>query len=316
MNTHKVAICAYKGLSMLEFGAAVEIFSSYGKHFQPWYQAQIVSVDENYLPIAESTGLSADTDLGVLSQVNTVVIPGWTSLQREADNELINALQQAHANGARLVSFCSGAFILAQTGLLNGRSATTHWRYADEFNQRFPHVELDVNSLYVHEDNLHTSAGSAACIDLSLELIRQDFGIETANTVAKRLVVPGHRAGGQQQFIQLPVPKPRSELGQVLDWALENLDKKITTDELAERACLTRRTFDRRFRQNYGMSVKQWLLNARVEHAKYLLETTETPIETIASLSGFSTSLSLRNHFDNFVGVSPGKYRKTLGASA
>ncbi len=312
MSVNTVAICAYDGLSMLEFGAAVEIFSAYGKHFSPWYTCKVISVDDSYLAISEGMGLQVDNDLNALKDVDMIVIPGWTGLHREASPEFIQALQTSYQNGTRIVSFCSGAFIIAQTGILDHKQATTHWRYADEFRARFPNVELDVNRLYIQSDNIYSSAGSAACIDLSIELIRQDFGAEIANTVAKRLVVPGHRDGGQQQYIELPVPKRSSELGSVMDWALENLDKKITTAELANRACLTRRTFDRHFRQSYGMSLKQWLLNAKIERAKYLLETTDTAIETIASLSGFSTSLSLRNHFDNFVGVSPKQYRKAL----
>lgn len=311
---HKVAICVYDGLSMLEFGAAYEIFISYGRGADNWYDAKIITVDNSQITLSNGLVINVDSGLEVLPDVDTIILPGWSDIHKLPNLRFLKALQLANASGKRIVSFCSGAFVLASAGILDGKKATTHWRYAEQFKLKFPNIELLVNQLYVNCDNLYTSAGSAACIDLSIELIRQDFGIIQANKTAKRLVVPGNRAGGQLQYIELPVPKRVSDFAKVMDWALTNLEKNITTELLAEKACLSRRTFDRRFKRVYGMSLRTWLLNARVEKAKYLLETTELTIEFVASESGFATSLSLRNHFDKYVGVSPGQYRRALSS--
>ena len=310
MDRHKVAICVYDGLSMLEFGAAYEIFISYGRGVDDWYDTKLITLDNSLITLSSGFVMNVKAGIEALADVDTIVLPGWSDIHKLPDARFVRALRQANVAGKRIVSFCSGAFVLAAAGILDGKQATTHWRYAEQFNLKFPNVELLVNHLYVKSDNLYTSAGSAACLDLSIDLIRQDFGIIRANRTAKRLVVPGNRAGGQQQFIELPVPKRVSDLTKVMDWALANLEKTITTELLAEKACLTRRTFDRRFKRVYGISLRMWLLNARVEKAKYLLETTELTIEFVASESGFATSLSLRNHFDKYVGVSPGQYRR------
>lgn len=328
----KVAICIYNGLSMFEFGTAYEIFVSYARGRPGWYQTKIVSVDTpvvtlgNGLCIHATDSLAALADFGSPTNAttttdnstssrhipDTIIVPGWSGLDITPAPALLAALQHAHAAGCRILSFCSGAFVLAAAGLLSGKKATTHWKYAEQFSQRFPDVDLQVNQLYVGSDNVFTSAGSAACIDLSLALIQQDFGAITATSVAKRLVVPGNRPGGQQQFIELPVPKRVSELSKVMDWALQNVDQKLTTATLSARVHLSRRTFDRHFSRIYGMSLRSWLLNARLEKAKFLLESTELTVDFIALESGFATALSLRNHFDKYVGVSPGRYRKTL----
>lgn len=312
MSGPKVAICVYNGLSMFEFGTAYEIFFSYAKGAESWYDTRVVSVDSPAVRLSNGLSISVDAGVEQLSEVDTIILPGWSDVDRSPDPKFIAALRNAYQSGVRIVSFCSGAFALAAAGILTGKKATTHWKYAERFKQRYPDVELEVNKLYVGSGNVYTSAGSAACIDLSIELIRQDFGDIVATKIAKRLVVPGDRPGGQQQFIELPVPKRVSDLSKVMDWALMNLDKKLSTEMLAEKVHLSRRTFDRHFSRIYGMSLKQWLLNARLEKAKYLLETTELTVDFIALDSGFATPLSLRNHFDKYVGVSPGAYRRTL----
>lgn len=295
---------------MLEYGAAVEIFASHAKNTENWYKTKVVASDSKQFSLVGGGELRLQHGLESLPDCSTIVIPGWRNIYEKPPTAFLVALTNAYAAGARLVSFCSGAFVLAEAGLLDGKPATTHWKYADEFSQRFPNVNLQINKLYVRAENIYTSAGSAACLDLSVELIRQDFGIEQANSSARRLVIPGHRDGGQKQFIELPVPRQRSELGHILDWAIQNLDQQITVEKLVARSAMSRRTFDRKFNSMYGMTPKRWLINAQLERAKFLLESSAASIEDIATNCGFATALSLRLNFDKLMGIAPNRYRK------
>ena len=217
----------------------------------------------------------------------------------------------AHARGARLVSICSGAFLLAATGLLDGRSATTHWRYAERLQAAYPAVLVDADTLYAGDDRVFTSAGSAAGIDLLLHLVRLDFGPDAANSVARRLVVAAHRSGGQAQFIERPIlAQSNSALGSLLDRLRGDLAEPWTIERMARTATMSQRTLARRFREETGESPLAWLTTQRLTRARDLLETTNLSMEHIADRTGMGTATNLRLHFTSSVGISPNLYRK------
>jgi len=243
-----------------------------------------------------------------------VIVPSWRNPTEPAPPALCEALRAADAAGAQLVGLCLGAFVLADAGLLDGRRATTHWAAAQAFAQRYPKVMLDADVLYVEDGPILTSAGTAAGIDCCLHLLRQRYGGEIANRVARRLVTPPHRQGGQAQFIEQPLPAhPRdSRLADLLDWVRAHLDQPHSLDSLAARALMSRRTFTRHFRQITGTTVGDWLLGERLALSQRLLETTDQPVERIAALAGFGSPVSLRQHFGRAFGVSPSAWRQTF----
>lgn len=305
---HRVVICAYHGLSMLEYGAAVEIFISHGRTNTPWYQAEVVSCDGPQLMLGDGSQLLLPADLGVLRQADTIVLPGWRGIDDKPPQALLSALQQAASRGARLVSFCSGAVILAYGGLLDGKTATTHWKYAKRFKQLFPKVQLNTAPLFVQDGQIFTSAGSAACIDLALALIEADFGTQQANISARRLVVPLARQGGQRQFIELPVSTASKTLTRVLDIVLADLSRDWDVNALAQQAGMSRRSFDRHFQTSVGQSAKQWLQQARIEQAKVLLSRGDR-IEIVAGQCGFASASAFRAQFAQWTGVAPSQFR-------
>ena len=219
-----------------------------------------------------------------------------------------------YRRGARIASFCSGAFVLAAAGLLDGRRATTHWMYTAELARQYPLIDLDPSVLYVGDGQVFTSAGTAAAIDLSLHLVRLDYGAEVANVIARRMVVPAHRDGGQAQFVESPLPDVEcsDELAAALDWAVAHLDQPLTVNDLAERARLSPRTFARRFRDTVGTTPLQWLLTQRVVLAQRLLETTTLPMDVVAERCGLGSAANLRLHVGRRLGVAPSDYRQTF----
>lgn len=283
----------------------------------PWYEFRVVAVNDEPIGIADGTWtISTPWRLADLATADTIYIPAWKDLVGEPSPEVLDALRSAHVRGARIVSVCSGAFLLAATGLLDGRAATTHWMYADAFARRFPRVALDPDVLYVEAgDGLYTSAGTAAGIDLCLHIVRLDHGAEVANAVARRMVVPAHRDGGQSQFVATPVPdEPDSAgaLAPILDWAVAHLDQPLTVEGLARRALMSPRTFARRFRDTTGTTPLQWLLRQRILHAQQLLEATDLPVEIVASRCGFGSATALRVHFRRATGTTPQLYRRAF----
>jgi transcriptional regulator GlxA family with amidase domain len=232
---------------------------------------------------------------------------------------VVEALRAAHERGARLLSVCSGAFLLAEAGLLDGRRATTHWMYTDLLASRYPAIDVDPDVLYVDGgDGIYTSAGTAAGIDLCLHIVRLDHGAEVANAVARRMVVPAHRDGGQSQFVAAPVPADAGDdnLAPILDWAVAHLDEPLTVEDLARRALMSPRTFARRFRAATGTTPLQWLLRQRISHAQQLLEVTELPVELVATQCGFGSATALRIHFRRLTGTTPVLYRRTFRREA
>ncbi|WP_161805600.1 helix-turn-helix domain-containing protein [Frateuria defendens] len=229
----------------------------------------------------------AEQGLEALAKAGTVIVPSWRGVDAPPPPALLDALRAAHARGARLLSYCSGVFVLAATGLLDGRRATTHWRYAEALAARYPRIRVEPDVLYVDEGSLLTSAGSAAALDLSLHLIRRDYGPRAANLVARRVVVPAHRDGGQAQFIAAPLPERGDTLGRLLDWMRRHLDQALPLEELAARANLSERTLMRRFHAATGCSPKQWLIRERVNRARELLESGTQGLDRVAERCGF-----------------------------
>jgi transcriptional regulator GlxA family with amidase domain len=258
--------------------------------------------------------LTPDHGLEALRWADTVIVPAAPKpLELRATSpEVLEALRRAHRRGARIASLCSGAFVLGEAGLLDGRRATTHWMFAELFRTRFPLVELDPSVLYVGADGVFTSAGTAAGIDLCLHLVKLDHGAHVANTVARRMIVSPHRDGGQAQFIDAPVPEaPAGDpLAAVVAWTVAHLDRELTINDLSRRAFMAPRTFARRFRATMGVTPLQWLLQQRVALAQRLLETTDLPVELVAQQAGFGSTPSLRQHFGRIVGTSPQAYRQ------
>ena len=311
----EVAVLAYDGLCTFEFGIAVEIFGLPRPEFDfPWYRQRIVALDEGPMRALGGVRVLADAGLEAMAKAGTVIVPGWRNRAEAPPAALVAALQGAHAEGARLLSICSGVFVLAATGLLDGQRATTHWRYAGELASRFPAIEVDAQVLYVEAGRVITSAGSAAGIDACLHLVTRDFGAQVANTVARRLVMSPQRGGGQAQFIPAPVAKaPRHDLAGLLDWARQRLDRSISVGELASRVAMSERTFLRRFSEATGMTPKAWLQHERMARARELLESSSDSIERIAEQCGFGTVESFRNAFRGAAGLAPSAYRERFG---
>jgi AraC family transcriptional activator FtrA len=261
---------------------------------------------------------AVDGGLDLLAEAGTIVIPGWRGIDAPVPQDLIDALRAAHMRGVRILSFCSGVFVLAAAGLLDGKSATTHWRYTKALMARYPQISVSPDVLYVDAGDVLTSAGTAAGLDLCLHLIRRDFGPDAANLVARRLVVPAHRDGGQAQFIRQVVPRAHesSRLGPLFDHMRENLGADHTVAALARRAGMSSRTFLRRFESATGMTPARWLLAQRLGKARDLLEATNASIEEIAALSGFGTTGTLRHHFRLHLATTPAAYREAFGRRA
>ncbi len=316
-NRSVVAV-AYDGLCTFEFGVACELFGLARPELDvEWYDYEVVAVDEGPLRTLGGVTVTAPRDLGAIAEAGTVVLPGWRDPDEVPPAELIEALLEAHARGARLMSICSGVFVLAATGLLDGTSATTHWRYTDRLQAAHPAIDVRPDVLYIDNGSVLTSAGSAAGLDLGLHLIRRDHGPEVANQVARRLVVPPHRDGGQAQFItHAVVDENDTTLAATMDWAVDHLHEPLTVADLARHAHLSSRTFARRFQRDTGFSPHRWLIHQRVLRAQELLETTSLGVDAVASVSGFGTAANLRVHFERATRTTPSRYRNTFASPA
>lgn len=318
-SPHRVVSIINDPVSIFELAVSCEVFGIHRPEVPGWpYVHQVVSEHSGPIPADNGLTVTASSGLDAVADADTVVVPAWSSRPQHAGHGIapavVDALSEAHGRGARIATLCTGAFALAATGLLDGRRATTHWMHAEELTRRHPAVLVDPGVLYVDEDPLFTSAGTAAGIDLLLHLVRLDLGAHAANTVARRMVVPPHRDGGQAQFVQTPVPACAADdpLGDVLAWMLDHLAEPVSVEDLARRAGQSPRTFARRFVEVTGTTPLQWILFQRVARARVLLETTDLPVEHVASSTGFSTAAGLRTHFQRVVGSSPGAYRRTF----
>ncbi|WP_405582661.1 GlxA family transcriptional regulator [Streptomyces sp. NBC_01190] len=320
---HRIAVFALDGVIPFELGIPLRIFggaraAADGRTLYEVVTCSLrpgtVRTDADF-PIVVSHGLQA------LAEADTVVVPASHELGPVYDEGLLPAhLAEAIAgirHGTRMVSICTGSFLLAAAGLLDNRRATTHWSSADHFQRLFPRIKVDPDVLYVDDGDVLTSAGVAAGIDLCLHIVRRDFGAAVANAVARRTVVPPHREGGQAQYVRRPLPEPRQAgTERARAWAQDRLDQPLTLRQLAERESMSVRTFTRRFREEVGLSPGQWLTQQRIEHARQLLESTDLSVDQIAHQAGFGSSASMRQHLQAALGVSPTAYRRTFHTSS
>lgn len=310
-----VAVYLFDGISVFEIGCVTEVFALPRPEIDvPWYTFQACAETTGPMRAMGGFGLIAEHDLARFAAADTVIVTAVPNVRGEVPKKLVGALREAYDRGARVVSICSGAFALAEAGLLDGRRATTHWRYAEIFAARFPKVRLDPDVLYVDEGRVLTSAGSAAGLDLCLHLVRRDHGSAVANAVARRLVLPPHREGGQAQFIEAAVrPVPEDDgVARSLDWALANLARPISVAQMAEAARMSSRSYIRHFARATGTSPLRWLVNQRLAAARAMLETGDAPIEQVGAAVGFADSATFRHHFTRAVGTAPSAYRRTF----
>ena len=313
---YRVAVLAYDGLCTFEFGIAVEVFGLPRPEIADWYRFTVCAIELGPLAATGGFQLIAAGGLEQLRQADTVIVPGWRGIHTPVPESLLKALRAAHARGARLVSFCSGVFVLAATGLLDGRRATTHWRYAAQLALAYPGIRIEPDVLYVDEGEILTSAGSAAALDLSLHLVRRDHGPRIANQVARRLVIPPHRDGGQAQFIDKPVQQEGAALAALFDWMRRNLQRELPISVLAKQARMSERTFLRRFEEATGTTPKDWVINQRLSRARELLESSGMAVERVATECGFGSADTLRHHFRTRLKLSPKRYRDRFELSA
>ena len=305
---YQVKALAYDGLCTFEFGIAAELFALQRPELVSWYSFQTVALEPEIHALG-GLRIHVDGTIEALSQADIIVLPGWRNPDEQPPEPLLDALRAAHKRGARLFSICSGVFILAAAGLLDGKRATTHWRYKEDLQARYPAIKVQADVLYVEEDGILTSAGSAAGIDAGLHLIRQDFGNAVANTVARRLVLPPHRDGGQAQFIPPAQPRTGQSLATLMEWVRQNLGRPLPLRALASRAGMSERTFQRRFTAETGIPPMAWLQRERLFHAQALLETTPAPLAEIAHISGYQSIDTFRIAFKRALKTSPAAYR-------
>jgi transcriptional regulator GlxA family with amidase domain len=306
-----VAVIVYDGVAPFELGVLCEAWATdRSDQGVPVFDFALCTPRPGSVATTAGFGLTVEHDLSRVRDADLVAVPAIPR-HEPVPAAVIEALQDAHARGARVLSVCSGAFALGAAGLLDGRRCTTHWRYTDELAARFPQAEVVPEVLYVDEDPVFTSAGSAAGLDACLHLWRKEFGASIAGTVARRMVVPPQRDGGQAQFIESVVPECDAEtLGPLLVWVTEHLDEPLDVDRLARQTNMSSRTFARRFRAETGTTPHAWTTSQRVLRAEQLLESTDRPVERIAADVGFANAATLRHHFTRVRGVSPQQYRR------
>jgi transcriptional regulator GlxA family with amidase domain len=312
MALNKVVTLIFPGIHPFEFGVACEAFGlDRSDDGLPVYDFYVASENSDPVPTYNSFTITTEHRFGEADDADLVIVSaGNTS---EVPDAVVRTLRNAYDLGATVMALCSGAFALGAAGLLDGRKCTTHWRHADELARRYPDADVDPEVLYVCDGRVLTSAGTAAGLDLCLHVMRTQHGAEVANAVARRVVVPPHRDGGQAQYINLPVPPEAGDgLAELMDELVNELDQIHTVPSMAARVNMSPRTFARRFAEATGTSPHSWLLRQRVLYARRQLELTQEPIERIAQRSGFGTAALLRHHFQRHTGVAPTAYRRSF----
>jgi transcriptional regulator GlxA family with amidase domain len=309
---HRVAVLALADVVAFDLSTPAQVFGNEPER----YAFTACGLRAGRVPTTTGFALDVPRGLDALADADTIFVPGLRPVHWPPPAVAIEALRAAHARGARVASICTGAFLLAHAGLLDGRRATTHWAHAEQLAERYPAVTVDPGVLYVDEGDVLTSAGVAAGIDLCLHLVRRDHGAEVANAVARRVVVAPHRDGGQAQFVEAPLPVAAERgLEATRAWAAQRLREPLTVAAMARHAACSERTFARRFRSETGTTPLQWLLGQRVLHARRLLEATDLPVEHVADAAGFGTAASLRAHFRRATATTPLAYRRTFRGS-
>lgn len=307
---HRVVALTRPVQSTFELGCAAEVFGMTRPGIPQHYEFDVCT--ETPGPVATTAGYTLTVSRGIeaLDTADTVIIPGWSPIDAPLSAPVRRALLDAHARGARLATICSGVFALARTGLLDGRSATTHWARAEQLRREFPEVRVELDVLYVDHGDVATSAGAGAGIDLCLHLVRQDHGAAHAALLARHMVMPPHRDGGQAQYV--PSPPPMDALDGLLEWAGARLGTPLSVDGMAAHLNVSPRTLARRFADQLGTSPGAWLLSRRVAEARMLLEQTDLPVEAIAARVGLTSAVNLRRRFRAQVGTTPGAYRRAF----
>jgi transcriptional regulator GlxA family with amidase domain len=306
---------------MYELGIATAVFGvDHSDLADPWYDLRVVGMRPGTPSAAPGFTCNAPYGLEELERADTVIVPvvpeAYMRGDRDLPQELLDALRRASAAGARMVSLCNGVFAFAAAGLLDGRPATAHWEHTRELADLYPQVRVDDSVLYVDDGDVLTSAGLSGGLDLCLHIVRRDLGARVANQLARRLVVPAHRPGGQAQFVERAITVTDDGIAPVLHWALEHLDHPLTVEDLAARAGMSVRSFHRNLRAATGTSPMKWLLHQRLARAQQLLETTDLPIELISERSGLGSANNLRHHFAAHLGVAPTEYRRAFPCPA
>ncbi|MFJ9035650.1 helix-turn-helix domain-containing protein [Streptomyces sp. NPDC102406] len=312
-----VAVLLFSGGPIFESSIPLSVFGIDRQDAGvPRYRLLVCAGEEGPLRTTGGLELTAPHGLEAISRAGTVVVPAWRSITSPPPEEALDAIRRAHEEGARIVGLCTGAFVLAAAGLLDGRPATTHWMYAPTLAKRYPSVHVDPRELFVDDGDVLTSAGTAAGIDLCLHIVRTDHGNEAAGALARRLVVPPRRSGGQERYLDRSLPEEigADPLAEVVAWALEHLHEQFDVETLAARAYMSRRTFDRRFRSLTGSAPLQWLITQRVLQAQRLLETSDYSVDEVAGRCGFRSPVALRGHFRRQLGSSPAAYRAAYRA--
>lgn len=313
MKLTTVAIVAVDGFSPFHYSVPCILFGdtvSGKKRFN----VTICAENPGLLTSREGFALNATQDYSAIRQADIVVVPYWAHVLECPPQTLLDSLVQARDNGAEIVGLCLGSFVLGYAGILDGKRAATHWEFERQFQSLFPAVELDINALYVDDDNIITSAGTAAALDCCLYIIRQRFGSEVANQIARRMIVPPHREGGQAQFIAQPVPETTRDarINNLIDYLQRNISQPLNLDTLAESVAMSRRTLTRHFMKATGMSVASWITAERLRRSQLLLESSNLPIEAAAEQVGYLSAVTLRQQFKARFGVSPAEWRKTF----
>ena len=308
MKPHRVAILVLDGVLPLDFGIPAQIF---GPRPQTPYRLTVCG-ETPLIEVSSGYSLAVPGTLADARRADTLIVPGFWPYGRELSGEVLDTIRHVHRQGRRVVSICVGAFALAQAGVLDGLTATTHWQRADELATTYPHVTVDRDVLYVDAGQVLTSAGVAAGIDLSLHIVRRDLGTAAANDLARLIVAAPHRDGGQAQFVGAPVGRTDGSLSAVRAWAVDHLDEPVTVRDLAREAAVSERTLARRWLEESGVTPLQWLLRARVQLARELIETGDLSIDQVARRCGLGTAANLRLHFRRLVGTSPTAYRRTF----
>jgi AraC family transcriptional activator FtrA len=313
MSRHRVVALLNPPQSPFELACAAEVFGTVRPDVPAHYDFRICAERPGPLQTTVGYAMLVDAGLAALQEADTVVVPGWQPPGTPAPPTVTEALRAAHQRGARIVAICTGAFVLAQAGLLDGRRATTHWRQTAQLATTFPKVRVDPDVLYVDHGDVATSAGTGAGIDLCLHLVRSDHGAAYAAQIARNMVLPPQREGSQLQYATQPAPARADEsLAPLLEWATSQLDT-LTVGGLAERAGLSSRTLARRFTEQLGTSPGQWLLDQRLDATRVLLEQTDLPVEAIATRVGLASAVNLRRRFRAHLSTTPGAYRRTFG---
>ena len=316
-DLRRVAVLAYDKLGIFELGIVTEIFGLPRPELDvKWYDFEVCSLERGPIRATGGIHVEARRDLRAMAKAGTIVIPGWRNPDERPPEALLKPLRSAHAKGARVVSICSGVFVLAAAGLLDGKRATTHWRYAEKLRSQYPAIQVEPDVLYIDEGRVLTSAGSAAGIDLCLHIVRLDYGADIANRVARRLVMPPHRDGGQAQFVPEPVQKTGTAgLAPVLQWLESNFARELRVEDLAAKARMSPRTFARQFRQQTGSTPHQWLTHLRLLAAQRRLERTDDSMDLVAERVGWQTAATLRQHFSRCLDTTPTSYRQKFSTT-